>query len=380
MRYIITVGSLIATLVFLLLGFMIYDRSCCTNYPRGTHAIERVNEANRLRIVDINIWSGLDYKGKLMMGEYESAQVRELRYQSLLSQLQELKADVIGIHEANLLPQYARRIALNLDYDVYYHVGVGGVRAGPIGLPWNMREGDAILARKSLAMEPVGRKQLSGGLVTNFFTFHLDDATQVVGVKLHHQDKELFVFATHWHASLLMDPKIKATLMDLRKTNAITEAQADEFISAANAGSSWRISESAKTLQFVRENVGESGFILMGDFNSTADMPEINMLKEDGMLDSYSILNPDSNGYSWDPYLNLNIQLHYTKTDALHAHQAMNAVYKMEQQARRRIDYIFIGNSVENGISPIASSVVLQQAIEGVHPSDHFGIYTEIEL
>jgi len=133
-----------------------------------------------LRILDINVWSGLDYIGYIKMGEYETYSVREKRYQALLSQIKRLDPDVIGIHEANKLPDYAERLAKAIGYEVFFHVGVGGVRLGPVGLPWNLREGDVILTKKYLNPQFAGRKQLSGWHVGNRVTFHFSDATQVI--------------------------------------------------------------------------------------------------------------------------------------------------------------------------------------------------------
>jgi hypothetical protein len=65
-----------------------------------------------------------------------------------------------------------------------HHVGLGGVRIGPVGLPVNLREGDVILAREDLELEYIGRKALTGGAVGNFFTFHFGDATQIVAGKI----------------------------------------------------------------------------------------------------------------------------------------------------------------------------------------------------
>ncbi|MEK6193668.1 MAG: hypothetical protein N2F24_05515, partial [Deltaproteobacteria bacterium] len=133
-----------------------------------------------LKVLDINVWSGLDYIGTLTMGEYESAAIREKRYQALVKQIKELDPDVIGVHEANKVPGYAKRLAADTGCEVFQHVGVGGVRLGPIGLPWNLREGDAILVKKELNPEFVGRLQLSGGYVGKWVTFHFADATQVL--------------------------------------------------------------------------------------------------------------------------------------------------------------------------------------------------------
>ena len=140
--------------------------------------------AETLRVITINVWAGLDYKGSLKMGEFQDRETRHRRTRILVEQLTELNPDVIAVNEANKLPRYARLLAGELDYDQIHHVGLGGVRAGPLGLPLNLREGDVILARKSLQLERGGRRQLSGGPVGNFFTFHFADATQVIAIRI----------------------------------------------------------------------------------------------------------------------------------------------------------------------------------------------------
>ena len=92
-----------------------------------------------LKVLDINVWSGLDYIGTLTMGEYESAAVREKRFQALVQQIKALDPDIIGVHEANKVPAYARRLAAETGCVAFQHVGVGGVRLGMLGLPWNLR-------------------------------------------------------------------------------------------------------------------------------------------------------------------------------------------------------------------------------------------------
>ncbi len=110
-----------------------------------------------LTVLTINVWSGLDYRGSFRMGEYERKEVRERRTQALIGELQRLSPDVVALNEANKLPGYGRRLAKALGYDRVWHVGLGGLRAGPVGIPSNLREGDALLARPGLALRPAGR-------------------------------------------------------------------------------------------------------------------------------------------------------------------------------------------------------------------------------
>jgi hypothetical protein len=78
-----------------------------------------------IRMVTINVWSGLDYRGYFKMGEYEDAAIRKQRHEVLIEQLRELAPDVVALNEANQLPGYVRQLA------------------GP-GLFWTVPSGDSI--------------------------------------------------------------------------------------------------------------------------------------------------------------------------------------------------------------------------------------------
>lgn len=167
-----------------------------------------------LRIVTINVWSGLDYRGHFRMGEYEEAAIRKRRNEILINQLRELAPDIVALNEANKLPQYARKMAQELGCNKVWHVGVGGLRAGPVGLPVNLREGDAILARPELELRRAGRRQLSGGPVGNFIAAHFSDATQVVaarirvGLRMSHVIAASITFLCAGPNSLSIAPKL----------------------------------------------------------------------------------------------------------------------------------------------------------------------------
>ncbi len=339
---------------------------------------------NYLSILDINVWSGLNYKGFIKMGEYETSTVREKRYQALLNQIKQLNPDIIGIHEANKLPHYAKRLANDIGYEVFYHIGVGGVRLGPIGLPWNLREGDAILVKKHLNPQFVGRKQLSGGYVGNWSTFHFSDATQIIAIKITYQEKPIFIFATHWHASLSDASYILVKAKNLYNSGEITEVEYRDILSKIEEGVAWRLSESKKTIEFIQETAKNHFYILMGDFNAESDSQEINDLIKFGMIDVFQYSNPDSPDFTWNPKTNLNVNAHYLKK--FNSEKGLNAYTKLENFSKKipkRIDYIFLGPaSILNSkiISIKSSEVVMKKIIHGVHASDHYGIFAEIQI
>ena len=358
---------------FLLTGFLLI-------LIAGATDARTVQAKTLLKVLDINVWSGMDYVGTLTMGEYESAAVRKKRYRALVHQIRELDPDVIGVHEANKLPAYAVELAVDTGCEAFYHVGVGGVRMGPVGLPWNLREGDAVLVKKKLNPEFVGRRQLSGGYVGKWLTFHFADATQVIGIKIMVNAKPLYVYATHWHASLTDAPAIIAKAESLVKNNPARLEEYKALQAEIKAGAMWRLSEAQKTWSFIRETAGNNPFILMGDFNAESRSLEIKSLLEHGMVDTFAFLHGSSPGHTWDPATNLNQQTHYFNSVPTDNADLMAAIQALDKTLPGRIDYIFTGprSAVDAGqVTVISSRVVMQQIIDGVHASDHYGIYTE---
>ena len=325
-----------------------------------------VVDGEELRVVTINVWAGLDYKGSLKMGEYQDRETRDRRTQILIEQLRELDPDVIALNEANKLPRYARMLARELGYEQTYHVGLGGLRAGPLGLPLDLREGDVILARKPLQLEGGGRKQLSGGPVGNFFTLHFADATQVIGARIIVGGRELYLFNTHWHASPFPTGDYFRRLAERRDAGLIDARRHDELAAEALEGQKWRLGEARKTVQFIEKVAGAAPVILMGDFNALSDAEEIAVLKEAGFRDAFAEAG-EPPGYTWDGNVNGNIKLQK---------RAFPEDFWLEPK-QQRIDYIFFRGP---GLEVKAGEVVLDRPVRGLFPSDHFGVMADFEV
>lgn len=317
--------------------------------------------AERINVVTINVWSGLTYKGIFSMKPYEDRGAREFRHDLLKKELLDLAPDIIGLNEANPLPSYAGTLAEDLNMAYIHHVGLGGVRIGPVGLPVNLREGDVILAREDLELEYLGRKALTGGAVGNFFTFHFGDATQIVAGKIRVGGREVFIFITHWRASPQAN---RATLSDMTNRYLADKMDADEYLKElrdAVKGSELRMQEARRTLDYINELAGESPVILMGDFNAQPGSPEIKFLIDGGFRDAWA---GKGGGYTWDEARNTNIIQYQLPEDATGTR-------------RERIDYIFIRG---DGIRVISSSLVFASSTYNVHPSDHFGLRARLDI
>ncbi len=337
---------------------------------------------NTLKIVDINVWSGLNYEGIWQMGEYESAEIREQRYQSLISQLKALDADIIGLHEANPLPDYADRIARDLGMTGIYHIGLSGIRIGALGLPLNLREGDVILAKPALQPEFAGRKQLSGGFVGNTISFHTSDATQIIAMKITFQDRDFYIFATHWHASPPGSAEVLLQLRKLQSSGEYLREDHSDAVKKVREGVEWRMSEAKQTLAFIEEIAGDNAFILMGDFNAPPTSREIQLLTALPMIDSYAELHSSEYGYTWHPKQNEHFLRHYQpETGFDKSFSLYENLQRWAKQLPNRIDYIFLGPEKLYNLGQLklkSSRVVLDKPVNGIQASDHFGVFTEI--
>jgi endonuclease/exonuclease/phosphatase family metal-dependent hydrolase len=346
----------------------------------GALAAGRGDTMHTLKIMTINVWSGLDYIGTLKMGEYESKEVRESRYRALVAEIKTLDPDVIGVNEANLLPDYVERLAKDLGYDYIYHVGVSGLHVWRIGMPWNLKEGDALLARKGLGLKLAGRMQLSGGgFIRNNLSFHTQDATQVLLGKIRVNSKDIYVAVTHWHAWPCDNARNRILLAELKMKWNYSADDYHAAVESLEKDNRWRMDESRLMGGYLKKTIPSGApLIVMGDFNSDIGWPELDAFIGNGYIDTYRAVNRDA-GYTWDPELNLNFRKYYKqdlgrKFDTVYEH-----LIKITDAERRRIDYIFI-NDVMKKDSVLESKVCANKESGGVHPSDHFGVMSVVRI
>ena len=166
----------------------------------------RILCAGELTIVTINVWSGLIYEGTFKMGEYESKDIRGKRYAILVNQLRTLDPDVIALQEANKLPHYASRLARDLKMDRIYSVGLGGMKMGCLGIPTNLKEGDAILAKPECRLKRVRAVRLSGkGIISDVVSFHFSESNQAIVGQIVTEDGPVYIINVHAHAGLGKD-------------------------------------------------------------------------------------------------------------------------------------------------------------------------------
>ena len=332
--------------------------------------------AEELKVVTLNIWSGLDYEGVWKFGEYESDDVREARYEKQLEILRNLDPDILTTNENTKLPRNAKFIAKGLGMEYVYHVAMGGIRIGNFGIPVNYREGDVIFARPGMNLRDGGKMKLSGGgIIGNCVTIHTTESRQVICGIVEVGGKDVYVFNAHIHASVANQPWVYEKLEEMYESGEMTEEEYLFEVEDMKARAEHRAEEVRGILAFIEETVPEGApIILMGDFNAEVVSPEIQQIIDAGFIDTYGLMNPDDPGYTWDPERNRNIIDYYTPV-----RDTMSVGDQIDYFAQYRIDLIFIGGSL-TADNVVESRLVLDETVDGQHPSDHFGVMTILDI
>lgn len=315
--------------------------------------INLLPQNSTIRVLTINVWSGLDYCGTFSFGEYESNEIRGKRFEILVKQIKQSDPDIIFLQEANPVVNYTSRLADELDFDEIHQVCNTGIKFGPVGIPTNFKEGLVILARKNLQLEEYTVQKLAGslGIYGDLITIHFDESNFFLVGKIKINDTPFFLINTH----LSSQPPYNFIGVQKRK---------DEI----------------ETIINYIADLNEFPVILGGDFNASPESEEIQYITNGGILFDTFINNTPTKKFTWDPGKNTNIIFSQKHVDAcgdeLSEEEIKSADY---DNIPRKIDYIFLNHkfSVEDVLN---TDIVLNSMIEGVYASDHFGILTNISV
>ncbi len=317
--------------------------------------------AENITVATINVWSGLEYRGAFVSREYEDRATRAFRFDLLADGLSGLDLDAVAVQEANPLPRYAEDLGSLMGFDAISDVRQGGVRVGTVGLPANLREGEALLAPPERQLTLSAVKQLAGPAAGNVASFQFGTGSQILAGTIVVEDRTVHLFSTRWTPSPQADRTRLVQLVDHYLAGEIDAADLSRRTSEAIAGSERRIREAEETVVFINELAGEEPVILMGSLYSLPDSEEIQILRDAGFVDVWSVVGRGT-GVTYDSALNGNIIDH--------------GLGSFEGE-RVRYDYIFIRGS---GIFARSASIIFAQPTYGVHASDHFGIVAQLRV
>ncbi len=333
------------------------------------------------RIIDINVWSGTDYQGRLAFRMWESPSQIEQRYQILLANLKEAGPDVVFVQETSPVDRYAKRLARDLNMDEIHQVCIAGIKILGFGAPWGFKEGNCILARKGLDLTRLDDWKLSGapGIYSDRLTVHLDETVSALLGRISIDGKPVYLICTHLNAAPRDEQALLDSLTSLRDNGEILNYEYEELYRRWQKGIRRRQTEMARLLEGIQNLPAGTPVIVGADFNEKPQSDVVRDFITRGRFVPLP-LTPDSLAVTWDAARNTNTFWSQRFTDA--RGRKRDNWYKFNAIAAnlpRRLDYIFL-NEKFAGTDSIRSSVILDQPVAGVFASDHYGIQVDLDI
>ena len=314
-----------------------------------------------IRIVFINAWSGLTYSGTFRVGRYETADEAAFRYGILVRQIEKLEPDVVIVNEANPLPAYAKKLSRDLDMGFVYAIRAGGVRLGPVGFPFNLREGDVVLIKEPLTIKYLGNRDILGGASGNVGSFTLKETTHLLLTRIVAGATEVEIVVTRWTDTEPATRENLDQLASLYTDGALTPEEYLSRVHNAVEGNNRRIAEAEATLAIIEEFAEDSQIILAGSLHAVPGSRPIEMLLEAGFVDAFGTT---TEAYTRDGERNSIRRTYFPPVDG-------------GMVERTRVDYLLVRG---DRLSVSSREIAFDDATFDTHPSDHFGLVVDIAI
>ena len=336
--------------------------------------------AQTLRLVTLNIWSGLEYSGFFAFGEVEPGEQRDRRFRLLVDELRRLDPDVIALQEVNPVYDKAEVLAAALGYNSLYLRGNAGIKFGGLGIPWNLNEGLVILARRDLELQLVSGEDFSSGFGTtgNTFAFHFSGRPMGLAVRVRKEGVEVVIVNVHLGSMLPADPEVKEMVPSA--TGAGNAAAQAALLRRLEEGHRSQLEEADALREFVGALAPGTPTIVVGDLNATPDSPELTALRNELGLQDVALRLPAERSSTWDPIHNPNTA---ASTEPWSSKRAEEDPYDLLSSwydtKPRRIDYILLSRHFgEAGVRSVTRC--FDREVLGTYVSDHYALMAELDL
>jgi endonuclease/exonuclease/phosphatase family metal-dependent hydrolase len=333
-----------------------------------------------LAVLTLNAWHGLagELEGLSLPGEPKERREERLAWQ--VEELRRLAPDVLLLQEMNPAARQARRYARELGYEEIHRVVNCGVRLGPIGVPRNLHEGLAILARPGLGLRKVAAVRLSGnGRCGSLGGLQTTESRGALVGEIRWRGRRVLLVTTHLSHPPSVSPGFAAALGALLDRGALDGQQLGEILGTLEGRRGRNRQEALRLARFVealrRERGGkeELPVILGGDLNADPRSPTLETFERAGLFAVEGTVPLPT----WDPLRNgTNQSLGALSTPPLPTFglPEVAALLDARLETPRQIDHLLLTSELE----AVRVELVLDQEDEGILPSDHFGLLARV--
>jgi endonuclease/exonuclease/phosphatase family metal-dependent hydrolase len=275
-----------------------------------------------------------------------------------------------------------RRYAEALGYDEIHKVCSCGIHLG-FKIPANVNEGIAILARPELQLRRVGKKRLSGNArCAAAVGFQTRESRYALFGTISIGERKVLVVTTHLSAPPHVPPGFEDELERLVSDGVLDTAQRDEIVEALERKRERNLDETRELLAQIkkyRSDLSASGeplpVLLGGDFNTEPSTPSVVEVKNA----SFAMLAVGKDFLTWDPATNHeNYAIGSSRKQPLPTFDILQVEELLDTRrtTARQIDHLFaLGD-----LPLISSLMVLDRDLDGMFPSDHFGILAVLDV
>ncbi len=343
-----------------------------------------------MRFLTYNLWHGLSPASPVAFEPLEPTGRRVLREAEQIRLLQELQPDVCFFQECNPVHRRVAEFIHQLNRAAAIQPDLVGLKLFGVGLPLNLNSGLVILATHSVGLKKITGVSLSRPgthWVQNWGSWQLkEERFALFAEAMLPKWGRVLLVNTHLHHGLESTPNFEARLKDMD----LDEQIVDEIHARLAKGIDRRAAELEVLLaQLEKLERRFEVVILAGDFNASPEGGFGNRLRECGFRDVWFERHPEAGGLTFDEKRNpanhflqerfpLTLVVEDLSFDS-HTKEALLALARQQEARPRRIDYIWIRSQSLNLKVTTTELIGLPDA-EGLAPSDHFGVCSDIEL
>jgi len=337
-----------------------------------------------LQVMTFNVWHGLRSGESRKKFPGEDPVRAEKRFAWQIEEIQRLDPDVLLFQEVNPNQRQSRHYAEALGYDEIHKVTSCGLHLGAIyKIPKNVNDGIAILAKPELGLRRLGKKRLSGNAMCSAtWGFQTKESRYALFGEITVGGQKVLLTTTHLASPAFTPANFDEQVESMVQNGELTTDQRDEIFAARDAKLTRNTMETQRLLQEMekrREQLASGDastpVILGGDFNAESDRPGIGKIEAAGFTQVAG--GPDF--LTWNPVIN---EENYTTGTRRHYslptfdNPQIEAMLDQRHDTPRQIDHLFV--SPETKI--LSAEMVMNEAKDGIYPSDHFGIQATLSL
>ena len=329
---------------------------------------------------------------------YEALEPSErlrLREQKQIEVIKQVDADVCFFQECNPAARRAPTLAQLTDATFNFQPDLVGMKIFGLGIPFNLNGGLVISARKSLSLEQVDAISLSRpqlNLVRKWGSWQVREERFALYSQIQLPDgRRVLLINTHIHHGLEATPEIKAEIEHLGEELMLSDSVMTELrerLAKGNVRRRLEITNLLARLDSLRDEY--DAVVLAGDFNVAPGGEVERMLREYGFSDAWTAVHPDDPGFTFDKdrnpanhLLQLSFPLTLVVEDLSFSPRIRDALLEMaraQETKPRRIDYVWVWTRSGSTATVQRAELVGLPDADGLAPSDHFGVTTEIEF